>query len=299
MRTELLASDGKLGRAAAIGRAVMKGLMLTLALVFLLLPDSRLGRHSYLFLFGIPLILAAVRNRQDRIFVAWAVYALSFVVFVILRTIAGSFGFPVQYDYVIRVDRVLGFGEIPTIRLQHWLNGSVVAPLLDWGLITVHLSYYAVPPLAGLLLWWLDERRFIRYAAAIGMAYLIGAGIHIVLPTAPPWYSALDGLIRPVHRVLYDVLHGLSPSFYSYGYKVAAGNEVAAMPSLHFTATLLVAVALNPFASCRRVGWCYTGLMGLGLVYLGEHYVADLIVGAGLALGCWHLAGRLKEVRAE
>ena len=28
------------------------------------------------------------------------------------------------------------------------------------------------------------------------------------------------------------------------------------------------------------VGWTYTGLLGLALVYPGEHYLADLIAGA-------------------
>jgi membrane-associated phospholipid phosphatase len=31
------------------------------------------------------------------------------------------------------------------------------------------------------------------------------------------------------------------------------------------------------------IGWGYTALLGLALVYLGEHYVIDLIAGAGLA----------------
>jgi len=31
------------------------------------------------------------------------------------------------------------------------------------------------------------------------------------------------------------------------------------------------------------VGWTYTALLGLALVYLGEHYVADLLAGAALA----------------
>ena len=38
--------------------------------------------------------------------------------------------------------------------------------------------------------------------------------------------------------------------------------------------TLLVAGA---------IGWTYAGLLGLALVYLGEHYAADLVAGAALA----------------
>jgi membrane-associated phospholipid phosphatase len=31
------------------------------------------------------------------------------------------------------------------------------------------------------------------------------------------------------------------------------------------------------------IGWGYTGLLGLALVYLGEHYVIDLVGGVALA----------------
>ena len=33
------------------------------------------------------------------------------------------------------------------------------------------------------------------------------------------------------------------------------------------------------------VGWAYAGALGFALVYLGEHYVADLIAGAALTEG--------------
>jgi membrane-associated phospholipid phosphatase len=55
------------------------------------------------------------------------------------------------------------------------------------------------------------------------------------------------------------------------------------MPSLHFATSLMGAHLLSevdPVAGA--VGWTYSGLLGLALVYLGEHYVADLLAGAAL-----------------
>jgi membrane-associated phospholipid phosphatase len=47
------------------------------------------------------------------------------------------------------------------------------------------------------------------------------------------------------------------------------------------------------------VGWTYASLLGLALVYLGEHYAVDLIAGAALAEGVRRGAGRLSgPVRA-
>jgi membrane-associated phospholipid phosphatase len=67
-------------------------------------------------------------------------------------------------------------------------------------------------------------------------------------------------------------------------YDVLGGNPLAAMPSLHFATSLMGAHLLSevgPMAGA--VGWTYAMTLGLALVYLGEHYAADLLAGAVLA----------------
>jgi membrane-associated phospholipid phosphatase len=66
-------------------------------------------------------------------------------------------------------------------------------------------------------------------------------------------------------------------------YSVLGGNPVAAMPSLHFATSVMAATLLaetGPVAG--TLGSTYALALGFALVYLGEHYVADLL--AGLAL---------------
>jgi membrane-associated phospholipid phosphatase len=58
------------------------------------------------------------------------------------------------------------------------------------------------------------------------------------------------------------------------------------MPSLHFATSLMGAHLLDevdPIAGA--VGWGYATTLGLALVYLGEHYLVDLIAGAALTEG--------------
>jgi hypothetical protein len=66
-------------------------------------------------------------------------------------------------------------------------------------------------------------------------------------------------------------------------YHFLGGNPLAAMPSLHFATSVMAAHLLadsGPVAG--TVGWTYALTLGFALVYLGEHYVVDLL--AGLAL---------------
>jgi membrane-associated phospholipid phosphatase len=55
------------------------------------------------------------------------------------------------------------------------------------------------------------------------------------------------------------------------------------MPSLHFGASVLAAILLSESnRKAGAVGWTYAGVLGFALVYLGEHYVVDLLAGLGL-----------------
>jgi membrane-associated phospholipid phosphatase len=63
-------------------------------------------------------------------------------------------------------------------------------------------------------------------------------------------------------------------------------NPWAAMPSDHLAAALAAALTLRelrPWAGAA--GLAYAGVLGFALVYLGEHYVVDLLAGAALAAG--------------
>jgi membrane-associated phospholipid phosphatase len=56
------------------------------------------------------------------------------------------------------------------------------------------------------------------------------------------------------------------------------------MPSLHFATSVMAAHVLSDVGrGPGALGWTYAGTLGFALVYLGEHYVVDLIAGLALA----------------
>jgi membrane-associated phospholipid phosphatase len=77
-------------------------------------------------------------------------------------------------------------------------------------------------------------------------------------------------------------------------YSVFGGNPLAAMPSLHFATSVMAALLLaetGPVAGA--LGWTYAGTLGFALVYLGEHYLADLLGGVALTVAVRRLAPRV------
>ena len=75
---------------------------------------------------------------------------------------------------------------------------------------------------------------------------------------------------------------------------------MAAMPSIHFAATvLLVFPALHAGRLLGAIALVYALLMGGALVYLGEHYILDLAVGGFFTAIGWvvatHVLARIQK----
>lgn len=202
----------------------------------------------------------------------------------------------VHVGYPIRADRVIGLGELPSTRLQRAL--ARVGPdgrrwtALDGLLVWAHWSWFVVPH--GALLYILLRRpeRFSRAAVLTYAVFDIGASVYWVLPTAPPWWASVqeDGEPRAVGPVeVRRLMVEYGEDFWRDGwtplYSVFGGNPLAAMPSLHFATTAMAALLLaetGPLAGA--VGVAYMATLGFALVYLGEHYVVDLLAGAALTV---------------
>jgi hypothetical protein len=68
-------------------------------------------------------------------------------------------------------------------------------------------------------------------------------------------------------------------------YDTLGGNPWAAMPSLHFATSVMAGLLLAEMGPrAGSVGWAYAGTLGFALVYLGEHYLVDLLAGAALVV---------------
>jgi len=186
--------------------------------------------------------------------------------------------------YPIKVDSVIGAGRLPGKRLQNLLAGRRHTAALDRLLTVTHWLWFFEPYA---VLFWIQVRHpdnFPRAARQMAAVFDAGAFGYWAAPTAPPWWSSEQGYTKePMRRIMVEVGEPLWGRYWGPLYKALGGNPWAAMPSLHFATSLQGAVSLSE--SNRREGavaWAYALTLGFGLVYLGEHYVTDLLAGAGL-----------------
>jgi membrane-associated phospholipid phosphatase len=270
---------------AAVRLAVVAGILSTLVLVRSDVPFPLVAG-------GIAVCLAAilVLERDTARFRPWALYTVAFVVFAHLRGLADETGLAAQVLYPIELDRAL-FGAVPTVWLQEHLYVPGAPSAFDVACLAVYLSYFLVPHVVAFVLWRRSLERFVHYARAIVLTCYAGLAVSFVAPTAPPWLAGQLGDLSFVARIPRDIVDGVSATAYREGYEVVGANPVAAMPSLHAALTVVVAIAaLRAGRVVGALGVGYALAMGFALVYLGEHYVADVLAGTLVAAVAWRVA---------
>jgi membrane-associated phospholipid phosphatase len=186
--------------------------------------------------------------------------------------------------YPIVADKAIGLGRLPNVRLQRGIarlrRVGTVNRVLTW----THWVWFFEPYLALAWILWRHPERFPRAARQMAGVFDLGCVGYFVVPTAPPWWASERGLTgEPVERIMIGVGEETWGSAWPKMYEALGGNPWAAMPSLHFATSAMAAIQLAEAGPVEgAVGWAYSLTLGFALVYLGEHYVTDLLAGAGL-----------------
>jgi membrane-associated phospholipid phosphatase len=199
--------------------------------------------------------------------------------------------------YPITLDRLLGAGEIPTLRLQRSLGtpGRVARhdTLLSW----LHWSWFFVPHSSVAYVLWKRPERFERAAGMMAATFDAGVVVYWLVPTAPPWWAGENGYLDPVRRIMVEAGAEFWGELWQRLYDSLGRNPFAAMPSLHFGTSVMAAHVLGQVGRKEALfGWTYALGLGFALVYLGEHYVTDLVAGAALAEAVRIAAPRMAPV---
>lgn len=180
---------------------------------------------------------------------------------------------------------------------HHHLSLDVMAGLL-------YSTHVPAALLFGVYLWWRcrqdnseeGDRRVHPFMWGYLLMNLIGFGIWICFPVAPPWYVEQYGFAPPsgpipgdpaaLERV--DLLLGYEhfESIYEQ-----ATYVFGAFPSMHVAPGVWIALwACRP--SMRVLAVAYACLMSFFAVYLNHHYIIDVLAGALLAAAVYWLMSR-------
>jgi hypothetical protein len=187
-------------------------------------------------------------------------------------------------DEPIRFDTWVGRGVPPGLRLQRALRKPGEVTALDIAVTVVYGSWFLPHALLGYLL--IRHHDYVpRAGGRLSAAYHLTTPFYWWLPEAPPWYASekegrMGGeLDRVARQVVCHILHRAPPED-----GVVPGNPWGSMPSDHISSAAITAMGLGELGPVYgALGWSYVAAASFAIVYLGEHYVADVVVGLALA----------------
>jgi hypothetical protein len=232
-------------------------------------------------------------NRIARFLRDWVPVFVGLALYVLTTRAVPDLGMKVHYTPQIDAERILGFGTLPTTWLQDHLYRGGTGPLELFSLF-MYISHFLAPLLLAFLIWaaW-DRRGFADLLFGI-LAVSVLADITFVLaPTAPPWLAAQHGLIEPVQPILKDALYSVHlDAFAAEKGNGSKYNVVAAIPSLHAAWPVICLLVIRKH---RLPRWLFVAQLGItigvffAIVYTGEHYLIDALVGVVYAFAAWWL----------
>jgi membrane-associated phospholipid phosphatase len=268
--------------------------VLVLQIAFVVLSSSWFIAHQIfpsLLLLTILLVTVFLWNTRGRHFLAnFAPLCLLLVAYEDLRGLAYDTRWAnLHVTDLIAWERALCGGIIPSSALQQMFSGKPYTPLLDVMANVFYMSHFIVPVLVAIILWQFHEKAY--WPFILGLVILSYAGFltYLLFPAAPPWWASYYGYLpdQPVtlaHSLISaeDILH--SP------------NPVAAMPSLHAAYPMYISLyCLSVWG--RKAGLILLLPMGVALsaIYLGHHYVIDILAGFAYAGICFAIVSRTKS----
>ncbi|HET9017097.1 MAG TPA: phosphatase PAP2 family protein [Thermomicrobiaceae bacterium] len=205
------------------------------------------------------------------------------------------------YDYIgaqhrvihaaalIAADRAMFGGQIPAIWLQQQLFVQGTIHWYDIMSVVVYSMLFVVPLLFAFVLWIGRNERFWQFTLTFLVMTYLGFVIYVLYPAAPPWLASQWRLIPTVQIPFNQVWHLLIPhplnNLDQYTiWTAVSGDPVAAMPSIHSAypwITLLFAVKY--FRWKGLIFLPYNLAVWFSVLYLGQHWVIDIIAGVALA----------------
>jgi len=244
-------------------------------------------------------IYAVYRKWTRRFLRDWVPFVALFLAYEAMYGIADNISGIVHARELMSAELQI-FGTIPTLVLQQFYR----SPLLDYLGAFFYSLHFIIPTLFGFILWKYSPKNYRKFTFALLVCTYSALITFLVYPSAPPWFGvkvrAMDvKSIVPnlkvypsspplfavkAERILFQVDHNIGVPIYSTIFEIIQPNPFAAFPSLHATYPWLISLYA---IKIKRIKALPILLIPIGVwfsaVYLGEHYVIDLLGGVAYA----------------
>jgi membrane-associated phospholipid phosphatase len=228
-------------------------------------------------------IYAAYNKRSRRFVKDWFPFVSLFLCYEAMYGIVPSLSGAVHVNEPIIAELQL-FGSIPTLVLQQFYR----TPFLDYLGAFFYSLHFIAPTVFAFLLWKYHPENYRRYTLALAIGTYSALVTFLSYPVVPPWFGV------NATRILIDMDHNLGMPFYRTIFDYVQSDPFAAFPSLHAMYPWLISLyALKIKKTKALLILLFPVGVWFSAVYLGEHYVVDVIGGVIYATCAFFLVEKL------
>ncbi len=267
-------------------------LVIVCSALFLSIAAYYMALHRVFFtpdqFYVLALIVVIGTGQVSSFILDWTPLLLLILSYEYLRGLIPSINPHVHYTLMPRFDLLI-LGHIPGNVLQHWLYSANHLHWYDYISVLLYLSHFIVPMIVGFIFWQLDRGFFRQYAAGIVLLSYVTFLTYLVFPAAPPWLASQLGVIPPVTHITNEIVgHLFNYVAFPSVYRFFGINLTAAVPSLHAAYPLLTALFIyKKYPKFLPLLVLYVAGVWFAVMYLGEHYLFDVVLGATYALAVY------------
>jgi membrane-associated phospholipid phosphatase len=254
----------------------------------------------------LALSLADVKRWLRGLVFDWLPFVGILFVYDIARGVADNVGIAPHTSTALDVDGALFGHPIPTVWLQHHLYDYAHVHWYDYGAFVVYLTHFFATFVIAVFLWRFAYPQFRRFRTMILALTAAGFLTYVLFPATPPWLASQDGHLPYLYRVIGEMWNhtdGMYPAAGLFQNGNEYVNEVAAVPSLHAAFPVMFLLFFwrgacgRPWLRVLLVA--YPLAMAFTLVYGGEHYVFDVLLGWIYAVAVYSAVTALERALAR
>lgn len=175
---------------------------------------------------------------------------------------------------IISFEKSLGFFWEP--EWQAWAIDSAknLVIFFNWAYI---ITFWPILLTTGLILYLVNRQRYRYYRNLVLVSFIVALLGFMLFPLAPP---------RMIAEHFVDTIKAFGPAFYASREFANFYNPYAAMPSLHFSWTLMFGILFirTPGKWFKVVGVLYPTLTLLAITITANHYIMDAVGGGILVI---------------
>ena len=162
---------------------------------------------------------------------------------------------------------------------QNWAIDSAreLVIFFNWAYI---ITFWPIIAVVGVTLYITNRTRYKYYRNIVLLSFAIALVGFMIFPLAPP---------RMIAEHFVDTIKAFGPSGYASREFANYYNAYAAMPSLHFSWTVMFGVLFlsTPNKWIKVFGVIYPTMTLLAITITGNHYIMDAVGGGLLVLGAF------------